>query len=180
MLHVVVLQLMLSQHDLQLGSHLEQLGVPLLERLWGVMSCGMSELLPAADDWLVLWDNCLAAASGPAFYYAALAAYLITQRVNLLAVTNEQQLDRVLAARPAVDVRKVCVLRHWAHAVLCCAPVARAVLALVTPSCTAVSQATCAVVDACPAGRQAGARATGADTRVCTGGVHQPAPHAGW
>jgi hypothetical protein len=105
--NLVVLQLMLSQHDLQLGGHLQQLGVPLLERVWRIMSGGMSELLPAADDWLVLWDHCLAAESGPAFYYTVLAACLISQRMHLLAVTNQQELDRVLAARPAVDVRKV-------------------------------------------------------------------------
>jgi hypothetical protein len=105
--NLVALQLMLSQHDLQLGGHLQQLGVPLLERVWHIMSGGMSELLPAADDWLVLWDHCLAAASGPAFYYSVLAAYLITQRTHLLGVTNQQELDRVFAARPAVDVRKV-------------------------------------------------------------------------
>lgn len=98
---------MLSQHDLQLGGHLQHLGVPLLERLWRIMSGGMSELLPAAGDWLVLWDNCLAATSGPAFYHSVLAAHLITQRSTLLAVGNEQELDRMLAARPAVDVRKV-------------------------------------------------------------------------
>lgn len=98
---------MLSQHDLQLGSHLQQLGTPLLERLWSVMASGMSDLLPAADDWLVLWDHCLAAAAGPAFYNTVLAAYLISQRSHLLAATNKQELDRVFDARPAVDVRKV-------------------------------------------------------------------------
>lgn len=104
---LLAFQLMLSQHDLQLGGHLQQLGVPLLERVWRIMSGGMSDLLPAADDWLVLWDHCLAAPSGPAFYNTVLAAYLMTQRTHLLAVTNQQQLDRVFAARPAVDVRKV-------------------------------------------------------------------------
>jgi hypothetical protein len=100
-------QLMLSKHDGQLGGHLQQLGVPFLERLWRLMSCGMSEVLPAADDWLVVWDHCLATTTGPAFFYAALAAYLITQRGHLLAAATEQELDRVFESRPAVDVRKV-------------------------------------------------------------------------
>lgn len=182
----VVLQLMLSQHDLQLGSHLEQLGVPLLERLWRIMSCGMSELLPAADDWLVLWDNCLAAASGPAFYYAALAAYLITQRVNLLAVTNKQQLDRVLAARPAVDVRKVCsgtgcMLRNDAFcAVHLLLMLGCASFGLGTPSLQSSLSSHVCCACCMPAGRQAGTPAAGAHTRVRAGGRHQPAPHAAW
>lgn len=100
----------MCQHDLELGSHLQQLGVPLLERLWQHMSSGMSDLLPAAEDWLLLWDNCLAAAAGPAFYYSALAAYLISQRQLLLSAANAQDLGRVFDSRPAVDVRKVCLL----------------------------------------------------------------------
>jgi hypothetical protein len=100
---------MLSQHDLQLGEHLQQLGVPALERLWRAVNCGMSELLPDADDWLLLWDHCLAAPGGPAFYYSALAAYLISQRTNLLAATTGEALSRLLDSRPVVDVRRVCV-----------------------------------------------------------------------
>lgn len=100
-------QLLLSQHDLELGSHLQQLGVPLLERVWRHMSGAMSDLLPDADDWLVLWDHILAAPAGPCFYYSVLCSYLISQRQHLLQAVTDEQLTQLFAARPPVDIRKV-------------------------------------------------------------------------
>jgi hypothetical protein len=102
-----VLQLLLSQHDLALGGHLQQLDVPLLQQLWQQLSGALSDLLPSQADWEVLWDHCLAAAAGPGFMYQLLASYLIALRQPLLAVQDEQQLQRLLDTRPPVDMQKV-------------------------------------------------------------------------
>jgi hypothetical protein len=105
---ICVLQLLLSQHDLALGGHLQHLGVPLLQQLWQQLSGALSDLLPSQADWEVLWDHCLAAAAaGPSFMYQLLASYLIALRQPLLAVQDEQQLQRLLDTRPPVDMQKV-------------------------------------------------------------------------
>jgi hypothetical protein len=99
------LQLLVCHHDLALGSHLQGLGTPLLEQLWAHMSTALSNLLPNASDWLLLWDHCLAA--GPSFYYSLLAAYVLALRQHLLAAGDQQQLERLLDSRPVVHMRKV-------------------------------------------------------------------------
>jgi hypothetical protein len=113
-----LLQLLLSQHDLELGGHLQQLGVPLLQQLWQQLSGALSDVLPSQADWEVLWDHCLAAAAGPAFLYQLLASYLITLRQPLLAVQDEQQLQRLLDSRPPMDMQKVRM--RWLGVLLCC------------------------------------------------------------
>lgn len=102
-----MLQLLLSQHNLELGAHLQQLGVPLLQQLWQQLSGALSDVLPSQADWQVLWDHCLAAPAGPGFLYQLLASYLITLRQPLLAVQDEAQLQRLLESRPPVDMQKV-------------------------------------------------------------------------
>eukprot|EP00775_Hariotina_reticulata_P010320 gene10320-10477_t len=99
--------LLVCHHDRELGSHLQQLGVPLLQHLWQQLSGAMSESLPQQKDWLAFWDHCVGAAAGPSFMYSMLASYLIAQRQLLLAVGNEQQLQTFLKSRPPVDIQKV-------------------------------------------------------------------------
>jgi hypothetical protein len=102
-----------SEHDGQLGAHLQHLGVPLLEVLWQHLASALSDLLPDASNWLVLWDHCLGAAAGPGFLHTVLCAYLITLRQHLLAASDAQQLQRLFDSRPVVDVRKVGVWVPW-------------------------------------------------------------------
>eukprot|EP00879_Flechtneria_rotunda_P028464 GHRR01030580.1.p1 GENE.GHRR01030580.1~~GHRR01030580.1.p1 ORF type:complete len:432 (+),score=200.23 GHRR01030580.1:480-1775(+) len=99
--------LMLAHHDQELGSHLQSLGLPLLQQLWEQLSGALSDLLPSQQDWLVLWDHCLAAPAGPCFMYKLLASYLIRQRRLLLAVRDEQQLTQLFESRPAVDIQQL-------------------------------------------------------------------------
>jgi hypothetical protein len=113
------LQLLVCHHDRELGSHLQQLGVPFLQHLWQQLSGAMSELLPQQQDWLVFWDHCLGAAAGPSFMYSLLTSYLIAQRQLLLAVENEQQLQTFLKSKPPVDIRKVSQLKVPGTCLLC-------------------------------------------------------------
>lgn len=101
------LQLLMSHHDHELGGHLQHLGVPLLQQLWHKVSGAMSDMLHSQSDWLVFWDHCLAAATGPGFFYQLLCAYLVAQRRMLLAVQDEQHLVRLWVSRPAVDIHQV-------------------------------------------------------------------------
>lgn len=102
-----MLQLLLSEHDLHLGSHLQQLGLPLLQQVWHHLSAALSDLLPTQSDWQVVWDHCLAAPAGPGFLHHVLCSYLMTQRQLLLAVEDEQQLLRLFESRPAVNIQQV-------------------------------------------------------------------------
>lgn len=107
------MQLVVSQHDLELGSHLQQLGVPFLQQMWHHMSGAMADLLPCQSSWYAFWDHCLTAAAGPGFMYQLICSYLLAQRRLLLAVQSEAQLTRLFESRPAVDIQQVMSCNLW-------------------------------------------------------------------